>query len=107
MIARRWTARATRGGAAAYTAFFERELVPQLRGIEGHMGALVMTRDAEVVEITVLTFWASMEAIARFAGPSPDVAVVEPEARAVLQSFDDRVVHQAVAIDTLRTGPGE
>lgn len=103
MIARRWTARATADGARAYVGFFERELVPQLDGIAGHLGALVTTRAAEgAVEIAVLTFWESMEAIARFAGATPDQAVVEPEARAVLLSFDDRVTHEVVAVDSVR-----
>ena len=106
MIARRWTARATADGATAYVAFFERILVPQLAGLEGHRGALVSTRasgagEASVVEITVLTFWESMEAIGRFAGAAPERAVVEPEARAVLLSFDDRVTHEEVALLSL------
>lgn len=102
-IARSWHARASVDGARAYVAFFERVLVPQLKAIEGHRGALVMTRPgAGSVELHVLTLWASREAIARFAGAATlDVAVVEPEARAVLQSFDDRVVHFDVPIDTL------
>ncbi len=103
MIARRWTARATVDGARAYTAFFERELVPQLDRIEGHLGALVLTRPVgDGVEITVLTFWASMEAIARFAGPALDLAVVEPDARAMLLAFDERVAHEEVAVHTVR-----
>ena len=108
MIARRWTASASDEGARAYVSFFERVLVPQLDGIEGHRGALVLTRpadDGDGVEITVLTFWASMDAISRFAGPTPDLAVVEPDARAVLLAFDERVEHEEVAVHTLRAPP--
>ena len=79
--------------------------MPQLERIDGHRGALVLTRAGEGgarVEITVLTFWESMEASGRFAGATPELAVVEPEARAVLESFDDRVTHQQVALDTVR-----
>jgi len=84
MVARYWSARATADKAPAYVAFFRDQLVPQLRGIEGHLGALVFDRALpDGVEITVLTFWASPEAIARFAGATPDRAVVEPEARAL------------------------
>jgi len=108
VIARRWTASATAEGARAYTAFFERVLVPQLDRIDGHLGALVMTRaddGDDGVEITVLTFWASMQAIARFAGPAPDLAVVEPDARAILLAFDEHVAHDEVAVNTLRPAP--
>ena len=96
MIARTWTARATGDNVRAYVAFFEGVLVPGLRAISGHLGAIVTTRDGH---IAVTTFWDSMDAIRRFADPI-DVAVVEPEARAVLDSFDERVHHADVAIDT-------
>ena len=77
---RSWTARATPEGADAYVAFFRRTLVPQLSALQGHRGALVLTRaDAGTVHITVLTFWDSMEAVRGFA-----------------------VRHDAIALDTLR-----
>jgi len=34
-----------------------------------------------------------MAAVRRFTGPEPNKAVVEPEARAVLTSFDEFVTH--------------
>jgi hypothetical protein len=34
-----------------------------------------------------------MESVRKFAGDEPEKAVVEPEARAVLTSFDDCVTH--------------
>jgi hypothetical protein len=40
--------------------------------------------------------WESMDAIRAFAGPRPDVAVVEPEARAVLSRYDREVRHYEV-----------
>jgi hypothetical protein len=42
-----------------------------------------------------------MEAIGRFAGDQPERAVVEPEARALLSSFADEVVHWTVRVSTL------
>jgi heme-degrading monooxygenase HmoA len=100
MIARSWTAQATRSGASAYVEFFEHTLAPELRRIAGYREALVLQRtvgDAQV-EITVLTFWESMEAVAHFAGASMDMAVVELEARALLISFDEQVKHHEVAL---------
>ena len=97
MIARYWTATATAEKAPAYFAFFRDVLTPELSKIPGHAGALVLSRvAAEMVEITVLTFWESHEAIRRFAGESPSKAVVEPEAQAMLTSFDDEVLHYDV-----------
>jgi heme-degrading monooxygenase HmoA len=101
MIARYWTARATVEGARAYVDFFQRTLVPQLARLEGHRGALVFDRPLDDgVEITVLTLWESMEAIGRFAGATPERAVVEPEARAILRDYDDRVRHLTLRLDT-------
>jgi len=42
-----------------------------------------------------------MGAIGRFAGDQPERAVVEPEARALLSSFADEVVHWTVRVSTL------
>ena len=107
MIARSFAARAASGsGAAAYSAFFRGTLVPQLAGIPGHRGALVLTRpDRGEIAITVITFWDSMEAIARFAGDTPGRAVVEPEARAILSWFDDEVVHHEVSLAAFSAPP--
>jgi hypothetical protein len=41
-----------------------------------------------------------MEAIAHFAGTNPERAVVEPEARAILRDYDDRVRHLTLRLDT-------
>jgi len=103
MIARAWTARATPDGAEQYFRFFVEVLVPQLESIEGHRGAQVLAgSDGEEVVITVITFWESMIAVTRFAGAHPELAVVEPEARAVLRQFDREVRHLAVRIDTFQ-----
>lgn len=106
VIARTWTARASAAGAAAYAAFFRGTLVPELDRISGHRGALVLTRpdSSGDVEISVLTFWDSMDAVRAFAGATPERAVVEPEARALLTSFDEHVRHHEVALTTLGAG---
>ncbi len=41
-----------------------------------------------------------MAAVERFAGPTYDRAVVEPEAHAVLASYDERVEYRDIALDT-------
>jgi heme-degrading monooxygenase HmoA len=100
MIARTWTARASLAGAEAYAEFFNVTLTPELATIEGHRGSMVLRHpmgDDDVL-ITVVTFWESMAAIGRFAGATPELAVVEPEARSVLVSFDERVRHHEVVV---------
>ena len=100
-VARSWSARATREGAKAYADFFRSTLAPQLDRIDGHCGALVLEHALDDhIEITVLTLWDSIEAVRRFAGDAFERAVVEPEARAVLLSFDEYVEHRILMFDT-------
>ena len=94
MILRMWGARSTAGGAADYIRHATTKVFPKIRAIEGYKGEYLLRRDVkDSVELVVLTLWDSMEAVRRFAGPEPNKAVVEPEARAVLTSFDEYVTH--------------
>ncbi len=45
------------------------------------------------------TFWESREAIRAFAGEDITVAIVEPEARAMLLDFDRSATHRGVVTD--------
>ena len=99
VIARRWTALAEGSEQAdAYVAHFEGAVRPALESSKGFLGATVerVTVDG-AVEIVVVTRWESMDAIKGFAGEQIDLAVVEPQARAVLSRFDDRVRHIELA----------
>jgi heme-degrading monooxygenase HmoA len=97
MIARTWRASATRDRRDAYPEHFRRRVVPELRAVAGFLGADLLARDtADAVEFTVLTRWESMDAIRRFAGEDPERAVVDPDAAAVLRTFDSRVTHDEV-----------
>ncbi len=102
MIVRRFRAKATIANAKAYAVFFRDVLTPQLREIPGHRGALVLSEErATNTRIIVLTFWDSMDAIRKFAGKNVNYAVVEPEARELLGSYDLEVTHHVVEVDTL------
>lgn len=93
-VARVWRGRAAPARAQEYVDFFRRRVVPQLRAIEGQRGIhLLRQAKGAVVEFTVLTLWQSMAAVRRFAGADPRRAVVEPEARTVLDHFDETVAH--------------
>jgi heme-degrading monooxygenase HmoA len=94
MIMRMWKARATPNGADGYVQHATKVVFPKVSAVQGHRGAYLLRRKIEGdVEVVVLTLWDSMEAIRRFAGSEPNKAVVEPEARAVLASFDEYVTH--------------
>jgi len=89
-----WRAQSTIEKADEYVRHATTKVVPALHAIEGHRGAYLLRRSAgDRVELVVLTLWESMDAVRKFAGPEPDRAVVEPDARGVLTSFDDFVTH--------------
>jgi hypothetical protein len=50
------------------------------------------------VEIVVVTWWASLDAIRAFAGADVERAVVDPEVRPLLSAWDDRVTHYEIAL---------
>ncbi len=98
-VVRSWSARATPAGADAYLTHFQQIVLPALRRLAGHRGALVLRRAGSgEVEVTVLTLWTSLAAIQDFAGSDATLAVVEPEARAVLTAFDRRATHFELAL---------
>jgi hypothetical protein len=98
MIARIWRGQAEPSSADAYARHFTVKVAPQLKDIPGHGGAYLLRREADgQVEFLAVTLWDSIETIKEFAGPVPDVAVVEPEARAVLSAYDDFARHYEVA----------
>src|SRR3954470_20909870 len=94
MIARSWRAVATPAGADRYGEHFRTSVLADLRRTSGFLRAyLMLSPEGGAVRIHVLTLWESMDAIAGFAGATPDAAVVEPEARAALLHFDEQVHH--------------
>lgn len=98
MIARTWRGRATAANAPAYVKHFTATVVPLLEALPGHRGAYLLRREIEgEVELVALTLWESRAAIEAFAGRDIGRAHVEPQARAVLTSFDDFAEHYEVA----------
>ncbi|HEX2466854.1 MAG TPA: cupin domain-containing protein [Solirubrobacterales bacterium] len=103
MIARRWRGWTESAGEAdAYVDHFESAVRPRLREIDGFVDATIerVEDDDGRIELVVITSWDSMDAIQGFAGDDVELAVVEPEAQAVLAEYDSRVHHIE-----LRDGP--
>jgi heme-degrading monooxygenase HmoA len=97
MIARSWRGVAAPDKAVDYQRHFQRAVLPDLRQIAGFLGACLLRHEADgKVEFTAITFWESIEVIKAFADADPTVAIVAPEARAVLPSFDEQVRHDEV-----------
>lgn len=105
MISRVWTATATPDGAAAYAEHFHDHVVPALGTIPGYEGAMLWqsSRNGDV-DLLVVSFWTSEDAIRLFAGSDVRRAVIAEDARRLLRSFDDKVRHYSVvARDRLKS----
>jgi hypothetical protein len=102
LTVRTWSARADAEGARDYSRYFAGTLLPELRKMPGFEGAYLLRRDLDgdgTVELTAHTFWESPEVIRAFAGDDITVAIVEPQARAMLLDFDRTATHRSVAAD--------
>lgn len=98
MIARTWRGRAITADAPAYVRHFTGNVAPELRSLPGNRGALLLQRPAGAeTEFLAITLWDSRDVIRTFAGEDISRAHVEPQARAVLSSFDDFADHYEVA----------
>lgn len=98
MIARLWSARATRTQSTRYLEHFWQSVVPSLRTHNGYVCSNVLVRSqGDAVEILVTTIWQSLQAIDSFAGADRETAVVAHEAAALLTDYDRRVRHYEVA----------
>ena len=100
MIARFWSAQTTPARAPAYVDHLRTHVLPTVRRVDGYAGAMLLERDApDAVEIIVITWWRSLEAIRGFAGADPEEAVVAAEAAALLTAFDRRVRHYELVVE--------
>jgi heme-degrading monooxygenase HmoA len=105
MIVRTWHGTAPLATAAAYHRHFTTNVAPHLKHLVGHQGAYLLRREVDgQVEFVALTLWDSIEAISRFAGSDPTVAIVEPEGRAALSACDEVARHYEVVFS--RVGDG-
>jgi len=94
MISRIWHGWTTPANADAYQQLLTTKILPGIHRVPGYHGATLLRRDAGAeVEFITITRFDSMDAVRAFAGPGFDVAVVPPEARALLARFDDRSKH--------------
>jgi heme-degrading monooxygenase HmoA len=98
-IARVWTGKATRDGAAAYVAYFKRVVLPELAAVAGYRGARLEQREIEgTMEIVVVSEWESLDVIRGFAGDDIDQAVVHDEAAALLTDYERTVRHFEIVV---------
>ena len=99
MIARMWRGCASNAAKAdAYVRHFADTVSAELKHLAGHRGVWLLRREVDGgTEFIALTLWESRQSIEAFTGPDISKSVVEPEARAVLEKFDDFASHYDVA----------
>jgi heme-degrading monooxygenase HmoA len=94
MISRVWHGRTTRENADAYEQLLRTEILPGIHRVPGYRGASLLRRDVdEGVEFVTITMFDSLDAVRAFAGEDYEVAVIEPQARRLLSTFDERSAH--------------
>ena len=99
MIGRLWHGWTTREHADAYERLLVTKILPGIHRVDGYQGAYLLRRNvAEGVEFVTLTLFESIDAVRAFAGADHEVAVVSPEARALLSRFDERSAHFDVVV---------
>ena len=99
MICRRWRGRTSPENADAYERIVRSEVIPgiEARKIPGFHHIDLMRRDlGGEIEFQTLMWFDELESIKAFMGEDLSVSHVPLEARAVLNSFDDRVAHYEV-----------
>jgi heme-degrading monooxygenase HmoA len=106
VIGRLWRGWARLETADAYEQLLRGEVLPGIHRIPGHRGAYLLRREREGrVEFVTLTLFDDLDAVRAFAGEDYEAAVVPPEARALLDDFDERSAHYEIVIEPER-GPG-
>jgi len=100
MIARMWRGSAIRERADDYVKHLQKSVVPELRQIDGFKGIYLLRRESSGdVEFVVMTLWESMDAICKFAGENPEVAVVAPAAQVLFREYDAEVKHFQIMLN--------
>ena len=96
MICRLWRGWTTPEDADAYESIVRSEVIPgiEARRIPGFRHIDLMRRDlGGETEFQTLMWFDDLDAIKAFMGEDYTLSHVPPEARAVLNSFDDRASH--------------
>ena len=96
MISRVWRGWTLPEHADAYEALLLTKMLPEIRDqqIPGYHGAYLYRRTVhEEVEFMTTLFFDSLEAVAAFAGPDYELAVIHPEAVGLLSRYEPRSTH--------------
>jgi hypothetical protein len=102
MIIRSWRAvAASEEVVKAYADHLERSTFEEMARLSGHIGACLSSkRDGDRFVVWVLSYWVDMDAVRRFSQGLSDDAVVKPSTQKLLASFDLKVEHFEVLVQS-------
>lgn len=97
MIARTWRGWTAASDAERYHEYLEETGLREYRATPGNRGVLALrSTEGDRTEFLLVSYWDSMEAVRRFAGPDPEVAVFYAEDDRFLVERETRVRHYEV-----------
>jgi heme-degrading monooxygenase HmoA len=100
MIARIWRCTVSVERLLEYLEHFQQSVYVDVKKLKGFKKVKILQRDMDgAVELTVISFWESLDAIRSFAGENVETAVVAPAAQAILLTFETTVTHHKVALN--------
>ena len=100
MISRVWRGWTSPENADAYESLLRETIFPWIESVEGYRGAFLLRRDlGGEVEFVTITRFDSIDAVRAFAGDDYELAVVLPEADALLSRYDERSAHYETIVE--------
>jgi heme-degrading monooxygenase HmoA len=97
MISRYWSGRTRTEDIDAYVEYVRNTGIATQRATEGNLGSMIwINRGPVEAEMVVVSFWESLDAVRRFAGPEPEVAVFYPDDEQYLVEADQSVTHYEI-----------
>jgi heme-degrading monooxygenase HmoA len=107
-IARIWSGRVPPEASERFVVHLAATGIAHAETVAGFRGALVLRRvEGDRVRFILVTFWRDQEAVRRFAGPDPDVAVRYSGDEQLALDPDEGALHYEVVLDHggARCGP--
>ncbi|MFT6266446.1 MAG: heme-degrading monooxygenase HmoA [Oleiphilaceae bacterium] len=99
MIAREWKAKCPKEHEEGFISYLYETGIKDTSATQGFLGAQIFNRDTDIsdeVEITLITYWETLECIKSFAGENIDIAKLYPEDEQYQLNPDGHVIHYKV-----------
>jgi heme-degrading monooxygenase HmoA len=94
MVVRVWRGKSSATNAEGYEKFLKETAYPDYGDVRGNRGWLLLRRALnESVEFMFVSFWDSMDAVARYTEGDPNRPKYYPEDRLALLDLPERVDH--------------